>query len=103
MFGSMLGGKGARVGNEVDMYVGQLKSDVMNLQMTLKQSDMIENQFGMLSQMAKASGDANLVMQFDMLKNLMDSMQNNCVAISNQMLQKLQLIDSATDKIQNNF
>lgn len=93
-------GKSARTGNEIDMYVGQIKAKVNTAKMTLKQSDMIEMQFAQLADMAKRSGDAQLVMQFEMLKSLMDNMQNNTVSILNEIEQDLQKIDSATDKIQ---
>lgn len=101
MIGGMFGTKGARVGNEVDMYVGQLKSDVMNLKMTLKQSDMIESQFNQFAELAKMSGDAQMCMMFDNIRQQMDTMQNNALMIASQMEQKLQMIDNATDKIQN--
>lgn len=96
-------GKSSRTGNEIDMYVGQIKAKVGNAKMTLKQSDMIEMQFAQLAEMAKRSGDAQLVMQFDMLKNLMDNMQNNVTMILTDIETDLQKIDSATDKIQGGF
>jgi hypothetical protein len=96
----MLFGKGARTGNEIDMYVGQCKSDVQSLKMSINQSDMIEMQFAQLSEMAKRSGDVQLAMQFDMLKQMLDNAQRNNLQIISGLEQKLQLIDNATDKIQ---
>lgn len=99
---SMIGmfGKGARVGNEVDMYAGQAKAKVENAILTLKQSDMIEMQFASLSNMAKASGDAGLGMQFDMLKGMIDNMQNQVVMQLQGVIQDLVKIDNTTDKVQ---
>lgn len=96
----MFFGKSARVGNEIDMYVGQIKSDVMNLKMSINQSDMIEMQFAQLSEIAKRSGDVQLAMQFDMLKQMLDNTQRNNLQILSSMEQKLQMIDNATDKVQ---
>lgn len=93
-------GKGARVGNEVDMYAGQAKAKVENAIMTLKMSDNIEMQFNSLAQMAKASGDLGLASQFEMLKNSIDMMQNQVVMQLNGVIQDLQKIDNATDKVQ---
>lgn len=96
----MFFGKSARVGNEIDMYVGQIKSDCMNLKMSINQSDMIEMQFAQLSEMAKRSGDLQMAMQFDMLKQMLDNAQRNNLQIISSMEQKLQMIDNATDKVQ---
>ena len=96
----MFFGKSARVGNEIDMYVGQIKSDVMNLKMSINQSDMIEMQFAQLSEIAKRSGDVQLAMQFDMLKQMLDNTQRNNLQILSSMEQKLQMIDNATDTVQ---
>lgn len=92
--------KGAKTGNEIDMYVGQIKSDVMNLKMSINQSDMIEMQFAQLSEIAKRSGEVQLAMQFDNLKMMLDNAQKNNLMILANIEQKLQMIDNATDKIQ---
>lgn len=96
-------GKGNKVGSQVDMFAGQAKSKIDNAIMTLKQSDMIEMQFTNLSQMAKAGGDMQLAMQFDMLKSMIDNMQNQVVAQLNDAKQDLMRIDQATDVIQSGF
>ncbi|HBF7594828.1 TPA: hypothetical protein KOX39_003443 [Clostridioides difficile] len=96
----MFFGKSARVGNEIDMVLGQVKAKANNVIITLKQSDMIEAQFGNLEEMAKRSGDAQLVMQFGMLRQLMDNMQNTVTAQLNDIVTDLNRIDQITDKIQ---
>ncbi|MGL5713014.1 MAG: hypothetical protein ACRCX2_08350, partial [Paraclostridium sp.] len=73
---------------------------VENAIMTLKQTDMIEMQFSSLSNIAKASGDAGMAMQFDMLKGMIDSMQNQVTMQLQSVIQDLQRIDNATDKVQ---
>ena len=97
----MFFGKNARVGNEIDMVLGQVKAKANNVIITLKQSDMIEAQFANLEEMAKRSGDAQLVMQFGMLRQLMDNMQNTVTAQLNDIVVDLNRIDQITDKIQN--
>ena len=97
----MFFGKNARVGNEIDMVLGQVKAKADNVIITLKQSDMIEAQFANLEEMAKRSGDAQLVMQFGMLRQLMDNMQNTVTAQLNDIVVDLNRIDQITDKIQN--
>lgn len=98
----MLFGKSARVGNEIDMVVGQAKAKCTNIAITLKQSDMIEAQFTQLTELAKRSGDTQLVMQFEMIKQLMDNMQNTVTMQVRELEQDLNKIDTITDKIQNN-
>lgn len=98
----MLFGKSARVGNEIDMVVGQAKAKCANIAITLKQSDMIEVQFAQLTELAKRSGDTQLVMQFEMIKQLMDNMQNTVTMQVRELEQDLNKIDTITDKIQNN-
>lgn len=98
----MLFGKSARVGNEIDMIVGQAKAKCSNIVITLKQSDMIEAQFSQLVELAKRSGDTQLVMQFEMIKQLMDNMQNTVNMQIRELEQDLNKIDAVTDKIQNN-
>lgn len=98
----MLFGKSARVGNEIDMIVGQAKAKCANIAITLKQSDMIEAQFTQLVELAKRSGDTQLVMQFEMIKQLMDNMQNTVTMQVRELEQDLNKIDAVTDKIQNN-
>lgn len=98
----MLFGKSARVGNEIDMIVGQAKAKCNNITITLKQSDMIEAQFSQLVELAKRSGDTQLVMQFEMIKQLMDNMQNTVTMQVRELEQDLNKIDAVTDKIQNN-
>lgn len=100
---NMLFGKSAKVGNEIDMVAGQIKAKAQNVVITLKQSDMIEAQFTNLIELAKRSGDTQLVMQFEMLKQLMDNMQNTVTAQMNEIIQDLNRIDQITDKVQNNF
>ena len=95
--------KSAKVGNEVDMVVGQIKAKANNIVMTLKMSDMIEGQFAQLVELAKRSGDAQMVMQFEMLKGLMDNMQNQVTAQINDIINDLNKVDKITDKIQNNI
>ena len=68
--------------------------------MTLKNSDMIEMQFSQLSQMAKAEGNIGLATQFEMLKTMIDNMQNQTVMMLNDAKQDLMRIDQATDSIQ---
>lgn len=97
----MFFGKSARVGNEIDMVLGQIKAKANNVIITLKQSDMIEAQFANLEEMAKRSGDPQLVMQFGMLRQLMDNMQNTVTAQLNDIVVDLNRIDQITDKIQN--
>ena len=97
----MLFGKSAKVGNEIDMVAGQIKAKANNVIMTLKMSDMIESQFTQLVDLAKRSGDAQMVMQFEMLKGLMDNMQNQVTTQLNDIINDLNKIDSITDKIQN--
>lgn len=99
----MFFGKSARVGNEVDMVAGQIKSKCQNVIMTLKQSDMIEAQFAQLIEIAKRSGDAQLVMQFEMLKQMMDNMQNNVTMQMNDIIGDLNRIDQLTDKVQGGY
>lgn len=99
----MFFGKSAKVGNEVDMVAGQVKAKCQNVVLTLKQSDMIENQFTQLIELAKRSGDAQLVMQFEMLKSMMDNMQNTVTMQMNEIIQDLNKIDAVTDKIQNGY
>lgn len=99
----MFFGKSARVGNEVDTVAGQVKAKCQNVVLTLKQSDMIENQFTQLIELAKRSGDAQLVMQFEMLKGMMDNMQNTVTMQMNEIVQDLNKIDAITDKIQNGY
>lgn len=94
-------GKSARVGNEIDMVLGQVKAKANNVIITLKQSDMIEAQFLNLEELAKRSGDAQLVMQFGLLRQLMDNMQNTVTLQLNDMVSDLSKIDQITDKIQN--
>lgn len=98
----MLFGKSAKVGNEIDMVVGQIKAKANNIVITLKQSDMIEAQFTNLVDLARKSGDTQLVMQFEMLKQLMDNMQNTVTLQMNDIVQDLNRIDQITDKIQSN-
>lgn len=100
---NMLFGKSAKVGNEIDMVAGQIKAKAQNVVITLKQSDMIEAQFANLIELAKRSGDTQLVMQFEMLKQLMDNMQNTVTMQMNEIIQDLNRIDQITDKVQNNF
>lgn len=97
----MFFGRSARVGNEIDMVLGQIKAKANNVIVTLKQSDMIESQFANLEEMAKRSGDAQLVMQFGMLRQLMDNMQNTVTTQLNDIVADLNRIDQMTDKIQN--
>ena len=99
---NMLFGKSAKVGNEIDMVAGQMKAKAQNVVITLKQSDMIEAQFTNLIELAKRSGDTQLVMQFEMLKQLMDNMQNTVTAQMNEIITDLNRIDQITDKIQSN-
>ena len=99
----MFFGKRAKVGNEVDMVVGQIKAKCNIVVMTLKTSDMIEAQFTQLVELAKRSGDAQMVMQFEMLKGLMDNMQNNVTMQMNEIINDLNRVDQITDKIQNNY
>ena len=96
----MFFGRSARVGNEIDMVLGQVKAKANNVIRTLKQSDMIESQFANLEEMAKRSGDAQLVMQFGMLRQLMDNMQNTVTTQLNDIVADLNRIDQMTDKIQ---
>lgn len=98
----MFFGKSAKVGNEVDMVAGQIKAKCQNVVMTLKTSDMIEAQFMQLIELARRSGDAQMVMQFEMLKGLMDNMQNQVTMQMNEIIQDLNKIDQITDKIQSN-
>ncbi len=98
----MLFGKSTKVGNEIDMVVGQIKAKANNIVITLKQSDMIEAQFTNLVDLARKSGDTQLVMQFEMLKQLMDNMQNTVTLQMNDIVQDLNRIDQITDKIQSN-
>ena len=93
-------GKGNKVGTQVDMLANNARSKVDNAIMTLKNADMIEMQFAQLSQMAKASGDMQMSMQFDMLKSMIDNMQNQAVMQLNDAKQDLLRIDQATDAIQ---
>lgn len=93
-------GKGNKVGTQVDMYANNAKAKIDNAIMTLKTSDMVEMQFTNLSQMAKASGDMQLSMQFDMLKQMIDNMQNQVVMQLNDAKQDLIRIDQSTDAIQ---
>lgn len=99
----MFFGKSAKVGNEIDMVAGQIKAKAQNVVVTLKQSDMIEAQFTNLIELAKRSGDATLVMQFEMLKGMMDNMQNTVTMQMNEIIQDLNRIDQITDKVQNNY
>ena len=99
----MLFGKSAKVGNEIDMVAGQIKAKAQNVIMTLKQSDMIEAQFSNLIELAKRSNDPQMVMQFEMLKQMMDNMQNNVTMQMNDIIQDLNRIDQITDKVQNNY
>ena len=98
----MLFGKSVKIGNEIDMVVGQIKAKANNVVITLKQSDMIEAQFTNLVDLARKSGDTQLVMQFEMLKQLMDNMQNTVTLQLNEIIQDLNRIDQITDKIQSN-
>lgn len=98
----MFFGKSTKVGNEVDMIAGQIKAKCQNVVMTLKTSDMIEAQFMQLIELARRSGDAQMVMQFEMLKGLMDNMQNQVTLQMNEIIQDLNKIDQVTDKIQSN-
>ena len=99
----MFFGKSAKVGNEIDMVAGQIKAKAQNVVVTLKQSDMIESQFANLIELAKRSGDAQMVMQFEMLKGMMDNMQNTVTMQMNEIIQDLNRIDQITDKVQNNY
>ena len=99
----MFFGKNAKVGNEIDMVAGQIKAKAQNVVVTLKQSDMIESQFANLIELAKRSGDAQMVMQFEMLKGMMDNMQNTVTMQMNEIIQDLNRIDQITDKVQNNY
>lgn len=92
--------KGNKVGSQVDMYAGQAMSKLDNAIMTLKQSDMIEMQFTSLANMAKSMGDATMAMQFEMLKGMVDNMQNQVVMQLESAKQDLRCIDQATDTIQ---
>lgn len=92
--------KGNKVGSQVDMYAGQAMSKLDNAIMTLKQSDMIEMQFTNLSNTAKACGDSTLAMQFDMLRGMIDNMQNQVIMQLESAKQDLRHIDQATDTIQ---
>ena len=96
----MFGTKGNKVGTQVDMLANNARTKIDGAINTLKTSDMIEMQFTNLSQLAKASGDMNLSMQFDMLKSMIDQMQNNAVMMLNDAKQDLMRIDQATDSIQ---
>lgn len=100
MLGNMFGTKGNKVGTQVDALAINARTKIDSAINTLKTSDMIEMQFANLSQMAKASGDMNLAMQFDMLKSMIDQMQNNAVMMLNEAKQDLMRIDQATDLIQ---
>ncbi len=100
MLGSMFGTKGNRVGTQVDMLANNAKTKIDNAIMTLKNSDMIEMQFSQLSQMAKAEGNIGLATQFEMLKTMIDNMQNQTVMMLNDAKQDLMRIDQATDSIQ---
>lgn len=100
MLGNMFGTKGNRVGTQVDMLANNARTKIDGAINTLKTSDMVEMQFTNLSQMAKASGDLNLAMQFDMLKQMIDQMQNNAVMMLNDAKQDLLRIDQTTDAIQ---
>lgn len=92
--------RGNKVGSQVDMYAGQAMSKLDNAIMTLKQSDMIEMQFTTLANMAKTMGDATMAMQFEMLKGMVDNMQNQVVMQLESAKQDLRNIDQATDTIQ---
>lgn len=96
----MFGNRGNKVGTQVDMLANNARSKVDNAIMTLKNADMIEMQFTQLSQMAKASGDMQMGMQFDMLKTMIDNMQNQAIMQLNDAKQDLMRIDQATDAIQ---
>lgn len=92
--------RGNKVGSQVDMYAGQAMSKIDNAIMTLRQSDMIEMQFTTLANMAKTMGDATMAMQFEMLKGMVDNMQNQVVMQLESAKQDLRNIDQATDSIQ---
>ena len=92
--------RGNKVGSQVDMYAGQAMSKLDNAIMTLRQSDMIEMQFTTLANMAKTMGDATMAMQFEMLKGMVDNMQNQVVMQLESAKQDLRNIDQATDTIQ---
>lgn len=92
--------KGNKVGSQVDMYAGQATSKLDNAIMTLKQSDMIEMQFANLANTAKACGDPTMAMQFDMLRGMIDNMQNQVIMQLESAKQDLRYIDQATDTIQ---
>ena len=92
--------RGNKVGSQVDMYAGQAMSKIDNAIMTLRQSDMIEMQFTTLANMAKTMGDATMAMQFQMLKGMVDNMQNQVVMQLESAKQDLRNIDQATDSIQ---
>ena len=61
---------------------------------------MIEMQFTTLANMAKTMGDATMAMQFEMLKGMVDNMQNQVVMQLESAKQDLRNIDQATDSIQ---
>lgn len=85
------------------MVAGQIKAKAQNVVVTLKQSDMIEAQFANLIELAKRSNDPQMVMQFEMLKQLMDNMQNTVTMQMNEIIHDLNRIDQITDKVQNNY
>ena len=96
----LFGNKGNKVGTQVDAIAMNARTKIDSAINTLKTSDMIEMQFTNLSQMAKNSGDMQMAMQFDMLKGMIDQMQNNAVMMLNDAKQDLMRIDQVTDTIQ---
>lgn len=97
LFGNV---KNQKMANNVDMHVGQCKTMIESAIMTLKQSDMVEQQFEGLVSLAKQSNDPQMASQFSMLRNTIDMMQRQTEAHLNKALDQLTQIDKVTDTIQ---
>lgn len=99
MFGT--GFRAEKVANLVD---SEAKTGINSLQNglgALGQFDIVEQQLQQMSQMAQAEGNLVLAGQFQSLRMLIDSIQNQVRMTFTQAENSFRTIDQHTDRIQN--